>query len=281
MADPTVIDIWVNLLGRDDARTFLNQEQNRRIEEFFGSDVSSGTGAEETLELMDALGVTQGVLTAALSSGTEGMLELAGRFDDRLLVAAMVDQATKPTRNVARIREVAQHPGLVMIRVAPLVEQHPINAPLYYPVYAACEDLGLPVAINVGIPGPLVRSGCQDPVLLEDVLLDFPDLVVIGAHMGHPYEALLIQYMMKWPNLYLSTTAYSSKYLDPGLARFMDSSRGIGKVLYGSDHPFLPMPKALEAARSLPLSEPAMEAFLGGTAARLLSGSGTGGPPGS
>jgi predicted TIM-barrel fold metal-dependent hydrolase len=266
-----VIDIWVNLLGRDDARTFLNQEQNRRIEEFFGSDVSSGSGAEETLELMDALGVTQGVLTAALSSGTEGMLELAGRFHDRLLVAAMVDQATKPTRNVARIREVAQHPGFVMIRVAPLVEQHPINAPLYYPVYAACEELGLPVAINVGVPGPLVRSGCQDPVLLEDVLLDFPDLVVIGAHMGHPYEAMLIQYMMKWPNLYLSTTAYSSKYLDPGLARFMDSSRGIGKVLYGSDHPFLPMPKALEAARSLPLSEPAMEAFLGGTAARLLS----------
>jgi len=267
---PGVIDIWVNLLGRDDARRFLDQEQNRRIEEFFGSDVSSGTGAEETIALMDSLGVATGVLTGALSSGTEGMLELAGRFEGRLLVAAMVDQATKPTRNVARVRELAEQAAFVMVRVAPLVEQHPINAPLYYPVYAACEELGLPVAINVGVPGPLVRSGCQDPVLLEDVLIDFPDLVVIGAHMGHPYEALLMQYMMKWPNLYLSTTAYSAKYLDPGLVRFMDSSRGIGKVLYGSDHPFLSMPKALEAARALPLSGPAMDAFLGGTAQRLL-----------
>ena len=115
-----------------------------------------------------------------------------------------------------------------------------------------------------------MRSRCQDPVLLEDVLLDFPDLVVIGAHMGHPFESLLVQYMMKWPNLYLSTTAYSAKYMDEGLVKFMGSSRGLGRVLYGSDHPFLPLPKALEAARALPLSEEAMAAFLGGTATRLL-----------
>ena len=276
---PGVIDIWVNLLGRDDARRFLDQDQNRRIEEFFGSDVSSGTGAEETIALMDSLGVSAGVLTGAVSSGTEEMLEVAGRFPGRFTVAALVDQATQPTNNVRRIRRLGEHPGFAMVRVAPLVEQHPINAPLYYPVYAACEEMGLPVAINVGVPGPLVRSRCQDPVLLEDVLIDFPDLVVIGAHMGHPYEGLLIQYMMKWPNLYLSTTAYSAKYMDPALVRFMDSSRGIEKVLYGSDHPFLPMPKALEAARALPLSEPAKAAFLGGTAERLLSARGTGGPP--
>jgi len=137
-------------------------------------------------------------------------------------------------------------------------------------VYSVCEELGIPVAINVGIPGPRVRSKVQHPELLEDVLIDFPDLVVIGAHMGHPYENLLIQYMMKWPNLYLSTTAYSSKYMDEGLVRFMGSSRGLGRVLYGSDHPFLPLPKALEAARALPLADDAMAAFLGGTATRLL-----------
>ena len=49
MAGPPVVDIWVNLLPPDEARKFLSQEQNRRIEEFFGSDVSSGTGAEELL----------------------------------------------------------------------------------------------------------------------------------------------------------------------------------------------------------------------------------------
>jgi len=276
---PTVVDIWVNLLPPQEARRFLGQQQNRRIEEFFGSDVSSGTGAEELLALMDQLGVATGVLTGAVGAGTESMLELADRFPGRLLVAAMVDAAGRPTANVRRIRDLARHPRFAMVRVVPLIEQHPLNARLYYPVYAACEELGLPVAVNVGVPGPLVRSRCQDPVLLEDVLIDFPDLVVIGAHMGHPYESLLIQYMMKWPNLYLSTTAYSARYMDEGLVRFMDSSRGIGRVLFGSDHPFLPLPKALDAARTLPLSEEAMSAFLGGTATRLLLRDGAAGDP--
>ena len=270
MSEAPVIDIWVNLLPPQEARAFLDQQQNRRIEEFFGSDVSSGTGAEELVALMDQLGVTTGVLTGAVGAGTDMMFELADSFEGRFLVAAMVDQATRPTAMARRIRELAEHPRFVMVRVVPLIEQHPLNAALYYPVYATCEELGIPVAVNVGVPGPLVRSRCQDPVLLEDLLIDFPDLVVIGAHMGHPYETLITTYLMKWPNLYLSTTAYSPRYLDEGLVKFMGSSRGHGRVLFGSDHPFLPLPRALEAARALPLSEEAMAAFLGGTATRLL-----------
>ncbi len=101
------------------------------------------------------------------------------------------------------------------------------------------------MSINVGIPGPRVRSRCQDPVLLEDVLIDFPDLVVIGAHMGHPFEELLIEYMLKWPNLYLSNSAFLAKYMHPSLIKFMGSRRGRGRVLFASDHPFLPMERAL------------------------------------
>src|SRR5438094_6053348 len=97
MAGPPVVDIWVNLLPPEEARRFLDQEQNRRIEEFFGSDVSSGTGAEELLALMDQLGVGTGVLTGAVSIDNAMMFDVAERFPGRLLVAAMVDQATKPT----------------------------------------------------------------------------------------------------------------------------------------------------------------------------------------
>ena len=130
--------------------------------------------------------------------------------------------------------------------------------------------MGLPVSVNVGVPGPQVRSACQHPQLLEDILIDFKGLTVIGAHMGHPFEALLIQYMLKWPDLHLSNSAYLAKYMDPALVSFMDSSRGIGRVLYASDHPFLPMERATEAARDLPLSGRAADAFMGGTAMRLL-----------
>jgi uncharacterized protein len=265
-----VVDIWVNLLPPESARQYLGDANLDGVQRLFGTDVSSGTGAEETLALMEECGVGMSVLTPGLSAGTEDFLAIAEKFPDRFLVAAMVDRAGKPVLNCKRIRELAENPLFSMVRVGPLVEQYPLNHALYYPVYATCEELAIPVGINVGIPGPPVRSRCQDPVLLEDLLIDFPDLVVIGAHMGHPYEPLLIQYMMKWPNLYLSNTAYLAKYMDEGLVRFMSSSRGIGRVLYGSDHPFLPMTRALEAARSLPLSDEAMAAYLGGTARRLL-----------
>src|SRR5207244_10939411 len=111
---------------------------------------------------------------------------------------------------------------------------------------------------------------CPSCVALLCVLIDCAHLIVPCAHMGHPYESLLIQYMLKWPNLYLSTTAYLAKYMDPALVKFMNTSRGLGRVLFGSDHPFLPLPRAVDEARALPLSDEAMEAFLGGTARRLL-----------
>ena len=189
---------------------------------------------------------------------------------DRLRVALTSDRPDRPVQQVRRLRALAEHPAVALVRITPLVHQYPLNDKLYYPVYTACAELGLPVSINVGIPGPRVRSACQHPTLLEDVLIDFKGLTVIGAHMGHPYEALLMQYMLKWPDLYLSNSAYLAKYMDPALVSFMDSSRGMGRVLFASDHPFLPMERAVAAARDLPLSDAAAEAFLGGTAARLL-----------
>ncbi len=270
-----VVDIWVNLLPPEAIKAFLGQPGFEGIAEFFGGSMAAEAGGDATgLDLligaMDKTGVDIGIITGGLSAGTEEVLMLADKHPGRLLVSAMVDSPTTPTENVRRVRALAQHARFCMVRVSPLVAQYPLNDKLYYPIYAACEEFAIPVAINVGIPGPRVRSACQDPVLLEDVLIDFPELVVIGAHMGHPCEALLMQYMLKWPNLYLSTTAYLAKYMDPALVKFMNTSRGIGRVLFGSDHPFLALPRALEEARALTLSDQAMEAFLGGTARRLI-----------
>ena len=124
--------------------------------------------------------------------------------------------------------------------------------------------------INAGIPGPRVRSKVQHPELLEDVLIDFPDLVVIVAHMGHPYEELLMNYMRKWPNLYVSCTAYAPRYMDPNLVAFMNTKTYRGRVIWGSDEPWFPMRRSLTEARALPLDDDAMAQFLGGTARRLL-----------
>ncbi len=265
-----VIDLWVNCLSSEAAEAFLGRPGFGAIEGFFGSDVRDGLTPLGVLEEMERVGVNRAVLSTSLASIEEGTVAFAADHRDCLLLAASADRPERPRRQSTAIRARAADHTIDLLRVSPLVHQYPLNHALYYPLYATCEELGIPVSINIGIPGPRVRSRCQDPVLLEDVLIDFPDLVVIGAHMGHPYEELLIEYMLKWPNLYLSNSAYLAKYMHPALVAFMGSRRGKGRVLFASDHPFLPMDRALAAARALPLGESAMSEFLGDAAARIF-----------
>jgi hypothetical protein len=276
-----IVDGWVNLIPEGFAAQWVAQEPQQGVVELFGADLATSPTVEGLLGAMDDAGIDLGVLTTGLSEpersrragghAAEDAIAIADEHPGRFLVAPTVERAARPGRNCARIRELARHPAVATVRVTPLVEQYELNHRLYYPVYATCEELGLPVSINIGVPGPQVRSRCQDPVLLEDVLIDFPGLTVVGAHMGHPYEALLIQYMLKWPQLHLMTSAYLATYMDPALVRFMDSSRGRGRVLFASDHPVIPARKALDAARRLPLSEEGMDLFLGGAAHRILA----------
>ena len=267
-----IIDLWVNAMSTRAAKAFVGQEGFGGIEGFFGSEVQQGMTEADLVAEMDRAGVDKGVLSTALSSVHDERVAFVAEHRDRLLLAASADDVEHPRQQSTAVRARFADGILDAVRVSPLVQQYPLNHALYYPLYATCEELGIPVSINIGIPGPRVRSRCQDPVLLEDVLIDFPDLVVIGAHMGHPYEDLLIEYMLKWPNLYLSNSAYLATYMHPGLVRFMGSSRGRGRVLFASDHPFLPMHKALDAARQLPLGPEAMNDFLGDAAARILGG---------
>jgi predicted TIM-barrel fold metal-dependent hydrolase len=278
--NPMIVDAWVNIFPERFAKEWSAKRENSDVGMLFGEDFSTGRTVEQLVEAMDEADVRWGILTSGLRSperahhkgmyAAEDFVAVAEAHPGRFAISITVDKANRPTENAKRIRELAGNEHVVMARVTPLVEQYDLNHRLYYPVYAACEEMGLPVSINVGIPGPKVRSHCQHPQLLEDVLIDFPDLVVIGAHMGHPYEALIMQYMLKFENLYLMTSAYLAKYMDEALVRFMDSSRGRGRVWFASDHPVLPVAKALDAAKALPISDEAMTEFLGASAARVL-----------
>ncbi len=275
-----IVDAWVNIFPAAFAAQWNSQRANSDVGQLFGEDFSKGETVEHLVSEMDEAGVDVGILTAGLRDperahrkgmfAAEDFVAVAEGHPGRFAVSVTVEKADRPTVNARRIRELAGNPHVVLARVTPLVEQYDLNHRLYYPVYAACEEAGLPVSINVGIPGPKVRSHCQHPELLEDVLIDFPALTVIGAHMGHPYEALLMQYMLKFDQLHLMTSAYLAKYMDPALVTFMDSSRGRGRVWFASDHPVLPVGKALAAAKALPLSEESMHEFLGASAARVL-----------
>ena len=267
----TVVDLWVNALSGKAAAAFMGQAGNEGIPELLGGDSRASSTLQHLLVTMDRAASTSA--SSRPGSPPRRRARCSTRWPthpDRLRVALVV----RPARPARAAGPPPARPGRAPGRRAgaghALVHQYPLNDKLYYPVYTACAELGLPVSINVGIPGPRVRSACQHPRLLEDVLIDFKGLTVIGAHMGHPYEALLMQYMLKWPDLYLSNSAYLAKYMDPALVSFMDSSRGMGRgpLRVG---PSLPPDGAGGGRRPGPASlRAAADAFLGGTATRLL-----------
>jgi predicted TIM-barrel fold metal-dependent hydrolase len=200
------------------------------------------------------------------------VVEVCHAHPDRLRAALSVDPLRSIRAACGAIEAAAGDPFVAAIRVIPMMSGQPINSRSYYPVYERCEGLGLPVTINVGVPGPKFRARHQDPVDLDDVCIDFPDLVIIGAHMGHPWEALLVRLMMKYDNLYLSNSAYLARYMDPTVVKYMDSSRGRHKLIFASDEPLLPMARALADAKSLPIGAEALANFLGGNAERVFRG---------
>ena len=115
--------------------------------------------------------------------------------------------------------------------------------PVYYPLYAKCIELDLPVSINTGIPGPPMPGECQDPMYLDRVCLHLPRAALCMAHGADPWWGVAIRLMIKYQNLHLMTSAYSPKYLPPELIHFMNT-RGQDKILFASDHPVLPMSAA-------------------------------------
>jgi predicted TIM-barrel fold metal-dependent hydrolase len=91
---------------------------------------------------------------------------------------------------------------------------------------------------------------CQNPIHLDRVCLDFPDLKLVMAHGADPWWDVAIRLMLKYHNLYMMTSAYLPKYLPEELIHFMNT-RGKNKIMWASDHPAIQMKRCLESAQAL------------------------------
>src|SRR3546814_7498569 len=90
--------------------------------------------------------------------------------------------------------------------------QVPINDKRYYPLYAKCVELDIPICITTGVPGPRVPMLCQKTELLDEVCWFFPELKIVMRHGAEPWDELAVKLMLKWPNLYYSTSAFAHRY---------------------------------------------------------------------
>ena len=142
----------------------------------------------------------------------------------------------------------------------------PPNDRRYYPLFAECVELGVPFCTQVGHTGPLRSSETGRPIpYLDDVALDFPDLTIVGGHIGYPWTEEMVALARKYPNVYIDTSAYTARRYPPELVRYLRAD-GSGKVLFGTNWPMIAPQRALEHLGDLELEPAAADAFLGANA---------------
>lgn len=229
---------------------------------------------QATVAAMDEAGVDLALLSAWHGpSGplitNEEVAEDVATAPERFRGVAAVD-LRRPMDAVAQVRHWVGDVGFVGVRVVPWLWDLPPNDRRYYPVYVACAEAGVPLCTQIGHTGPLRRSepGRLIPYL-EDVLLDFPELTVVGGHVGHPWLDELHSLTVKFPNLHVDTSAYVLHRLP---ADFLGFLHGVGsdRTMFGTNWPMLTPSQCLAGLDQLGLDEEARAAFLGGTAARVF-----------
>ena len=169
---------------------------------------------------------------------------------------------------VAEIRRCVEQLGFKGIRVLPWLWEAPPTDRRFYPVYVACCELGIPFCTQIGHTGPLMPSEFGRPMLLDRVALDFPELTIVGGHIGYPWTDEAVAVATKHENVYIDTSAYTVRRYPPQLVEFLRTN-GQRKVLFGTNYPMIPPAKALAGLDDLGLSDEGRALFLAGNAERV------------
>ncbi|MDA8335116.1 MAG: amidohydrolase family protein [Peptococcaceae bacterium] len=219
-------------------------------------------------------GVDYAVVLAELSPAASGTCSneyvaafCAGR--EKLIPFCTVNPHLVPDGRT-ELRRLVQTHGFRGLKLYPTYNHFYPNAPLLYPLYAAAEELGLPVMLHTGssvFRGSRLKYG--DPLFLDDVAVDFPRLRILLVHGGRGVwydRAFLLTRLHE--NVYLEIAGLPPPKL---LTYFPELDRVADKVIFGSDWPgLLDVAGNIKRIRALPLAEEVKEKILGGNAARLL-----------
>jgi len=104
-----------------------------------------------------------------------------------------------------------------------------------YPLYAKCNELGIPVSMQVGHSAEPMPSMVGNPMYVDEVALNFPNLKINLSHTGWPWFREWCDLVWKHPNVYGDISAYMPKSLEPYQIEFMFSGRGKKKVMWGTN----------------------------------------------
>jgi uncharacterized protein len=172
---------------------------------------------------------------------------------------------------VRELRRCVKQLGFRGVRVLPWLWELPPTHPRFYPLFAECCELGVPFCTQVGHTGPLKPSEVGRPIpYVDQIAIDFPELVIVGGHIGYPWTEEMIAVCTKHRNVYIDTSAYTVKRYPPTLVQYM-AAHGRKKVLFGSNWPMIPPARALAGLDALGLDDEARALFLAGNARRVFN----------
>jgi uncharacterized protein len=267
-----IIDVWAQL----PTARFMKEPWLKSLLRWTGQSEDPPTPTpQDLLAQMDEAGVSMSLISA-WSSPTGALItnddvEAAMKAAPERLRGMLSVDLHDPMGAVREIKQRAGNKQFVGVRIVPWLWDLPPNDRRYYPVYAACIEAGLPFCTQIGHTGPLKRSEVGRPIpYLEDVLLDFPELVVVGGHVGFPWIDEVISLAHKFQNFYIDTSAYALHRLPANFVQFL-KSEGRTRVMFGTNSPMLSAARCLSRLDELALNDEVKRLFLSNNARRVFS----------
>ena len=268
------IDVWM----QHPTQRFLANDIFASLRRWTGGEIpEQELPIAATVAAMDAAGVDIGLLSAwrgphghDLISNNE-VADWVRQYPTRFAGLAAVD-LDRPMVAVRELRRRVRDDGFVGLRVVPWLWGAPPTDRRYYPLYAECVELGVPFCTQVGHTGPLRPSETGRPIpYIDEVALHFPELVIVCGHVGYPWTEEMIAVARKHENVYIDTSAYTTRRLPEELVAFMKTTTGARKVLFGSNYPMIGHAHALDGLDELGLSDTAEADYLHGNAVRVFT----------
>jgi hypothetical protein len=263
-----ITDVHVHVLPWDMLKAPVRETMHRHLAANWEQLLAVSDDPAALLQIMDDSGVARVGLVTDVSPNVMGMTDEANdhtvRFaraaPDRLLPYGGVEPVTSP--NASRALERLLDLGIRLLKIHPPHMRCAANAyteglDALADLYRKCEAVGLPVMIHTGtsiFPG--ARSKYGNPMEIDDVAIDFPDLQIVMAHGGRPlYMAEAFFILRRHPNVWLDLSGIPPRRIPEYFPRLDEIA---GKVLWGTDWPspgVLTMRPNIDQFLSLPLDE--------------------------
>jgi hypothetical protein len=270
---PLIIDAWAQPATR---AAWEKMPEVVRLFQQSGSAkvLESGLTTAQIVAAMDAAGIQKLMLCAWHRPGqwiyhNDEVATMLAQYPDRFVGVAAVN-LEKPVAAVRELERAVTQLGFKALRVVPWLWNRPPNDKFYFPLYVKCIELDIPFCTQVGHTGPLMPSETGRPIpYLDEVALTFPELKIVGGHIGYPWTDEMIGLAWKHENVFIDTSAYLPRYYPPQLLHYL-KTYGQDKVLFGTNFPQLSLEKCVHQVYEFGLPETVQAKFFGLNAQRVF-----------